>query len=83
MSKSLARRDSGLISSLPDKRQHGGETGQRWQRGGGGGGGVMERYRGKKGGREERYKMGGRGKGRWELERWRLCCCNKKVGGYI
>lgn len=48
-----------------------------------GGGGVMERYRGKKGGREERYKMGGRGKGRWELERWRLCSCNKKVGGYI
>lgn len=44
---------------------------------------MMERYRGKKGGREERYKMGGRGKGRWELERWRLCSCNKKGGIHL
>ncbi len=30
--------------------------------------------------REERYKMGGRGKGWWEVERWRLWSCNKKGG---
>lgn len=40
--KSLALRDSSLISSLPDKRQRGGDMGQRWQRGGVGWG-VMER----------------------------------------
>lgn len=30
--------------------------------------------------REERYKMGRRGKGWWEVERWRLWTCNKKGG---
>lgn len=47
--KSLARRDSSLISSLPDKRQRGGDMGQQWQKGGGGGGeGVWWRGRGKR-----------------------------------
>ncbi|KAL7376412.1 hypothetical protein ABVT39_007738, partial [Epinephelus coioides] len=60
--KALARRDSGLISPLPDKRQHGRETGQRWwwwwrrRRRREGDGEVEEEAE-----REERYKMGGRG----------------------
>lgn len=41
--KALARQDSGLISSLPDKRQHGRETGQRQQQQQQGGGGGNER----------------------------------------
>lgn len=72
--KALARRDSGLISPLPDKRQHGRETEQRRRRGGGDGEVEEEAER------EERYKMGGRGKGWREVERWRLWSCNKKGG---
>lgn len=73
--KSLARRDSSLISPPADKRQHGGETGQRWRRGWRrrqqwrrGIDGEVER----EGGREEGCKTGGTGGGRWEPERWRL-----------
>lgn len=39
------------------------------EEGGGGGGGEDDEGEAE---REERYKMGGWGEGRWEVERWRL-----------
>lgn len=81
MSKPWHGEIAGLISPLPDKRQHTGEI-----RGSGGGGGGERGWRGGdvevegETEQEERYKMGGRGKRWWEVERWQLWSCNKKGG---